>query len=585
LTLAAWVKTSRVGSWQFVAGQYECGGGCPGNAASAYMLAIDENGHVNGVLRDVSWSWTSATGARMVADGAWHHVAIVRDVEGGELRVHVDGAGDAAAALAGGALGPIRGEDGDRDPFFIGAVWEGGTNTLRSRFQGAIDEVRLYYRALGAAEIAAGATAPQRRECGAANGAPALDDTPDQTSLEGESISLPLGATDADGDALVYSALGLPSGLTLDSASGLISGTLPYDAAGVYPVSVSVSDGSASASATFSWTVLDVNRAPAAGSDVATTPEDTAVRIEVLGNDGDPDGDALAITATSTPAHGSVSVGADGSLTYAPDPNYVGADSFSYTIGDDRGGVATAQVTVTVAPRNDPPSLTPPPDQTNAEGDSVALAVIASDPDGDTLTYSAGGLPPGIAIDPATGAIAGTLGTAASGSYLVTVGVDDGHGGTASGSFQWTVTETTVDNRAPLCDAVASPASLWPPNHKQKVSVGIQGVVDPDGDPVSLLVTRILQDEPTNTLGDGETWIDGGGLGTPLAWVRAERTGTPRVPGNGRVYEIQFSASDGRGGTCSGTVFVGVPHDQGKGPALDDGIRYDSTVAGGPRVR
>jgi hypothetical protein len=51
------------------------------------------------------------------------------------------------------------------------------------------------------------------------------------------------------------------------------------------------------------------------------------------------------------------------------------------------------------------------------------------------------------------------------------------------------------------------------------------------------------------------------------------------------VYEIQFSASDGRGGTCSGTVFVGVPHDQGKGPALDDGIRYDSTVAGGPRVR
>jgi hypothetical protein len=54
------------------------------------------------------------------------------------------------------------------------------------------------------------------------------------------------------------------------------------------------------------------------------------------------------------------------------------------------------------------------------------------------------------------------------------------------------------------------------------------------------------------------------------------------VSGNGRVYEIFFEASDGRGKSCTGSVKVGVPHDQGRGPAVDDGRRYDSTVAGGP---
>ena len=55
-----------------------------------------------------------------------------------------------------------------------------------------------------------------------------------------------------------------------------------------------------------------------------------------------------------------------------------------------------------------------------------------------------------------------------------------------------------------------------------------------------------------------------------------------RTAGNGRVYEIFFEASDGRGKFCTGSVKVGVPHDQGHGPAVDDGKRYDSTVAGGP---
>jgi hypothetical protein len=109
------------------------------------------------------------------------------------------------------------------------------------------------------------------------------------------------------------------------------------------------------------------------------------------------------------------------------------------------------------------------------------------------------------------------------------------------------------------------------------VNITIQGVSDPDGDPVTVTITGITQDEPLNTLGDGNTEPDGAIVGTTIAQVRAERSGTPRVPGNGRVYRISFTLSDGRGGECRGNVSVCVPHDQGnRSVCIDDGQRYNS---------
>ena len=150
--------------------------------------------------------------------------------------------------------------------------------------------------------------------------------------------------------------------------------------------------------------------------------------------------------------------------------------------------------------------------------------------------------------------------------------------------FDWRVrTRATIDdlviisNQPPVCtDASADPDSLWPANHKMK-PVSVDGVTDPDGDVVSIAIDTIMQDEPVNGQGDGDTGPDGQGVGTDTAQVRAERSSQ----GNGRVYEIGFTASDGRGGTCSGMVEVGVPHNQGKGakggPAVNDGAIYDST--------
>src|SRR5205085_11821025 len=60
------------------------------------------------------------------------------------------------------------------------------------------------------------------------------------------------------------------------------------------------------------------------------------------------DGDTLTVTANTTPSHGTVTVNANGSLSYVPAANYAGADSLTYTISDGNGGTATATVNITI---------------------------------------------------------------------------------------------------------------------------------------------------------------------------------------------------------------------------------------------
>ena len=133
------------------------------------------------------------------------------------------------------------------------------------------------------------------------------------------------------------------------------------------------------------------------------------------------------------------------------------------------------------------------------------------------------------------------------------------------------------ENSPPNCSrAVASEFALWPPNHKYH-AISILGVTDPDGDPVTITATGVTQDEPLNTRGDGNTCPDAQISGGQVS-VRAERAGAPGIPGNGRVYAIHFTAADGRGGSCDGTVTVCVPHESSdSGPAcVDDGQFYSS---------
>jgi uncharacterized repeat protein (TIGR01451 family) len=133
---------------------------------------------------------------------------------------------------------------------------------------------------------------------------------------------------------------------------------------------------------------------------------------------------------------------------------------------------------------------------------------------------------------------------------------------------------TITVNHNPVCTALAaSPDTLWPPNHKfVKVTVG--GATDIDNDPLTTTITGVTQDEPLTGFGSGN-------FGPDAAWVaghsdqvrlRAERDGTR----NGRVYRIAVTVTDGKGGSCTGTALVTVPHDQSGRPAVDSGLVINS---------
>ena len=231
---------------------------------------------------------------------------------------------------------------------------------------------------------------------------------------------------------------------------------------------------------------------------------------------------------------------------------------------DALGNVGTGTFTVSVADRT-PPVVTAP----------STLNVVTSLPrtvlfDASALDAVDGSVP--VHCTPGSGSLF------AVGTTPVVCRASDRAGNSATASFAVSLGASIV-RTAPLCtDAVATLASIWPPNH-QLVSIGIGGVTNADGGAITYRITSIFQDEPTNSRGDGATAFDGFGVGTSHAQVRAERSGRS----NGRVYYISYAATSA-GGSCSGRVTVGVPRDQGHGPAIGDGPSYDSTIAW-PQVR
>ncbi len=374
------------------------------------------------------------------------------------------------------------------------------------------------------------------------NDAPDATPLPDRGDEDGDAIFIDAGVlfSDIEGDTLTFSATDLPAGLTIDPASGVISGTIDPDASqvnnGIYQTTITADDGNGGTTdVTFVWTVT--NPGPTAADDTASTTEDTPIpSIDVLGNDNDPDGDTLTVVSASAP-NGSVSINADGTLAYTPDPNFNGTDTITYQITDSQGGTSTAIVTVAVGAENDDPTAPVLPAVLNDDADVIALDLAPgfADPDGDPLTFTATGLPAGLTID-AAGNVTGTIDPDASqggpngdGVYTVTVTADDGNGGTVDSVFTW-----TVANPAPL--AVDDTATT---DEDTPINIPVLGNDnDPDGDPLTVTSASAPN-------------------GTVVIEADGTVTYTPNEDFNG-TDTITYEISDGNGGTSTAIVTVTV---------------------------
>jgi hypothetical protein len=351
----------------------------------------------------------------------------------------------------------------------------------------------------------------------ATNAAPSITQPANQTSTVGQPAQLQLVGSDPEGQPISFSANGLPPGLTLQSATGLISGQ--GTTAGTYNVVVSVSDGALSTSASFVWTMNSgsVNAPP-----VITQPANQtsivgqSVQLQLVGSD--PEGKPVSYTVTGLPP--GLSVTSTGLIS--GQGTTAGTYMVTATVSD--GALSTQAAffwTVNAPPA---PVITQPANQTSTVGQSVQLQLVGSDPDGKPVSFTATGLPPGLTVT-STGLISGQGTTA--GVVMVTASISNGVQVTST-NFFWTM------NAAPAPPVNNPPVITQPGTQTSTVGQAVQLQLvgsDPEGKPVTFTATGLppgLNVTSTGLIsGQGTTAgtynvtasVSDGALSTPTSFV------------------------------------------------------------------
>ncbi|MBX3738731.1 MAG: tandem-95 repeat protein, partial [Candidatus Didemnitutus sp.] len=311
----------------------------------------------------------------------------------------------------------------------------------------------------------------------------AVNDAPVATSatastLEDVGVAITLTGSDVETDPLgfrivVHPAHGL---LTGSGANWLYTPAPNYN--GPDEFAFVANDGQLdSASATVTLNVVPVNDAPVALAQSVVTPEDTAAAIALGGSDVD--GDALTYVVTTPPQHGVLS-GTGRDLVYTPTMNYNGPDAFAFTVSDGALTSAPASVTLDVTPVNDPPVASAAAITTD-EDVPVALALSATDVDGDALTFS-------VATPPAHGALSGTAPNLTYTPAANYHGTDSftftAHDGTVASSPATVALTINSVNDAPTADSQSLTTA-----EDTAVSIALTGA-DVDGDALTFVVTQ-----------------------------------------------------------------------------------------------
>lgn len=253
---------------------------------------------------------------------------------------------------------------------------------------------------------------------------PVLSRIGNLTVREGELLRVKLSAADSSGEAVSFSAQGLPTGAEF-FPQGLLLFRPGYNQSGPYQVTFIVTDLSGNTdSETVTLTVQDVNRRPKFSEvDAQTVSEGALLSFEVEAED--PDGDALVYAAADLPS-GAQFNSQTRTFSWTPSFGQSGNYTVLFTASDGKtGGTDSASVVISVGDVNRPPRIDPVGDQTVAEGATLSFGVVASDPDAaNNITISAQGLPAGATTtqsgtNPATLTVSLTPGYTQAGVYNV----------------------------------------------------------------------------------------------------------------------------------------------------------------------
>ncbi|HIF9381380.1 TPA: Ig-like domain-containing protein [Photobacterium damselae] len=385
------------------------------------------------------------------------------------------------------------------------------------------------------------------------NDAPVGEDVSAETQEE-TAVTGQLTATDVDGDNLTFKPGTNPeNGNVTVNPDGSWEYEPNPDFNGEDSFTVVVDDGNGGTDTiTVTVNVTPVNDAPVGEDVTAETQEETAVTGQLTATDVD--GDSLTFKPGNNPENGSVTINADGSWEYVPNPDFNGEDSFTVVVDDGNGGTDTITVTVNVTPVNDAPVGEDVTAETQEET-AVTGQLIATDVDGDNLTFKPGS-------DPTNGSV--TVNPDGSWEYVpnpdfngedsFTVVVDDGNGGTDT--ITVTVNVTPV-NDAPVGENVSAETQ------EETAVTGQLTATDVDGDNLTF--------KPGNNPENGSVTINADG-----SW---EYVPNPDFNGEDSFTVV---VDDGNGGTDTITVTVNVTpvNDAPVGENVSAETQEDTAVTG-----
>ncbi|HQZ90252.1 MAG TPA: Ig-like domain-containing protein [Thermomicrobiales bacterium] len=386
---------------------------------------------------------------------------------------------------------------------------------------------------------------------------------------EDVAIAITLAGSDIDGDDLSSSVLSEPAHGTLSGVAPDLTYTPTLDYSGMDSFTFAVSDGiETSAVAAVTILVRPVNDPPVAGAQQIETDEDVPLAIVLAATD---DGEDLVFVIVDGPRHGTLSGGAP-HLIYAPDPDFHGSDSFTFTASDGEYHSATATVSIVVNPVNDRPTASSQ-SITVLEDGEVFFTVTGADVDGDAVRFNFTRMPTlgVIAIDGEWTCVTGSMPRVC--SHVVYYAPFADLNGTDS--FEFTVTDGKL---------TSAPAT---------VSITIVPVNDP---PVarddSVTTTEDARDVVIDLLGNDSTAPD---VGETLEIISVESFshGGSALIVDGIVFytpapdfygteTFRYTISDGNGGSATATVTITILPVNDPPVANDDAVEIDEDA--GPVV-
>jgi len=262
------------------------------------------------------------------------------------------------------------------------------------------------------------------------NNAPTISGTPAASVVAGASYTFKPNAADPAGNSLTFAIQAMPSWATFSTVSGQLSGTPTAADVGNYTnVVITVSDGSGSAALpAFSIQVqARADNAPViGGAPPASVVAGTAYSFTPTASD--PDGNALSFSITNQPSWASFNA-STGELSGTPTKAQTGTFS-DIVIKASDGTMSTALAAfsvVVVAPADRAPAISGTPSTSVVAGNAYSFTPTASDPDGNTLSFSVSNLPSWATFSAASGQIAGTPSTANVGSFAnIVISASDG---------------------------------------------------------------------------------------------------------------------------------------------------------------